>query len=153
MNNWRVELRGVKEQRARMDKIVRDLHGTPMLQAMRDSTLMVTRTARKLAPHDRGILRNSIMPEIRTRGNTLEGVVGSNLKYAAAQELGTRPFWPPVAALQSWARRHGTSAFLVARAIATRGIKPKYFLQKGFGQNYYKIMARLERAVAQITRQ
>jgi hypothetical protein len=75
------------------------------------------------------------------------GVVGSNLVYAPYQETGTRPFWPPLSALQVWARRHGTSAYVVARAIARRGIKPKRFLQRAFDQSKSEVMRILERGV------
>ena len=107
-----------------MERAVRELRGTPMLNAMRDSTLFVTRDAKINAPVDSGRLRASITPEVRTAGETVEGVVGSNVTYAPYVELGTRPHWPPLAALEVWARRHHTSAFLVARAIAERGTPP-----------------------------
>jgi hypothetical protein len=152
MNNWRVELKGVKEQRARADKIMKNLHGTPMMTAMRDAALLVTRSARKEAPHDRGILRNSIVPEVRSNAKSIFGVVGSNVAYAPHQELGTRPFWPASAPLEAWARRKGIDVFLVACAIAAHGIKPKKFLLKGFQQNFFKIGELIDRAVHQLVK-
>lgn len=50
-------------------------------------------------------------------------------KYAAVQEYGSKPHWPPISALEGWAQRHGIPAFLVARKIATEGTKPRPFWQ------------------------
>src|SRR5512135_1298247 len=106
-----------------MDQMARDVTGEPMIEAMRDSTLVVTRSARQNAPVDIGRLRASIVPEVRQRDRIVVGIVGSNVVYAPYQEFGTRPHWPPLAALEVWARRHGLTAFLVARAISRRGTK------------------------------
>jgi hypothetical protein len=38
-------------------------------------------------------------------------------------DQGTKPHWPPIKALEGWAKRHGIPAFLVARSIARKGIK------------------------------
>lgn len=151
-NQIDVEIKGLREAQQKAEQVVRDLHGVPMLNAMRDSALLVQRDARKLAPVDTGRLRSSITPEIRSQGKDIVGVVGSNVKYAAFMELGTRPHWPPIGALEVWARRHGTSAFAVARAIARRGTKPRRYLQNAFLQNKVRIYNRLSRAVAEIVR-
>jgi hypothetical protein len=51
------------------------------------------------------------------------------------QDEGTKPHFPPPAALLGWAKRHPykdyspeASAFLVARAISKRGNKAKHFI-------------------------
>jgi hypothetical protein len=62
-------------------------------------------------------------------------------------ETGTRPFWPPLSALTVWARRHGTSAFVVARAIARRGIRGRHYLQGAFDAKRGEVMRILERGV------
>lgn len=147
-----IEVKGLKETQRKVEQVVRDLHGAPMLNAMRDATLLVQRDARKLAPVDTGRLRASITPQVRTRGNNLEGVVGSNVKYAPYMELGTRPHFPPLAALEVWAARHHTTAYAVCRAIARRGTKARRFLQNAFLQNRDRIVLRLNRAVKDIVR-
>lgn len=146
------EVKGLKETQRNLEQAVRDLRGTPMLNAMRDATLYVTRDAKVNAPVDTGRLRASITPEVRTQGETIEGVVGSNVTYAPYVELGTRPHWPPIAALEVWARRHHTSAFLVARAIAQRGTPAKQYLQKAFDANKDKIEKRIGQAVEGIVK-
>lgn len=153
------EVRGLRETQANMEKIVADLRGGPFEHGMRDATLVVERAAKMnlvgyegptVGGVDTGRLRASITPEVRSLGDSIQGVVGSNVSYAPFQEVGTRPFWPPIAALETWARRHGTTAFVVARAISRRGIKGKRYLQRAFEDNKDRIIAMLEKAVAGI---
>lgn len=145
-----VEIEGLIEVQRKMEQMVAELHGAPMLNAMRDATLLVQRDARKLCPVDTGRLRSSIVPEVRQQTGVVIGVVGSNVTYAAAMEFGTRPHWPPLDALEPWARRHGMSAFLVARAIARRGIKGRRYLRGALEQNAKRIHVLIERAVQMI---
>jgi phage gpG-like protein len=146
----RAEIKGLRDTQRNMEQAVKDLHGGPMLNAMRDATLMVTRDAKKNAPVDTGRLRASITPEVIDVGETIRGVVGSNVSYAPYVELGTRPHWPPIAALEVWARRHGVSAFLVARAISRRGTKPVEYLQRAFDANKGRIELKINQAVTGI---
>ena len=118
-----------------------------MINAMRDSTLYVTRDAKKNAPVDTGRLRASITPEVSTAGETVQGVVGSNVMYAPYVELGTRPHWPPRAALEVWARRHHMSVFLVQRSIGLLGTAGRHYLQRAFDDNKDKIEKRIGQAV------
>ncbi len=55
---------------------------------------------------------------------------------------GRSPHRPPAAALENWARKHGTTGYAVARAIAMAGgLKPRRYLQRAFEQNLDKIQA------------
>ena len=150
MTNVSVEIQGLEEAQAKAEQVAQDLRGPPFVQGMRDATLIVTRDAKINAPVDTGRLRASITPEVRPHGPTVQGVVGSNVVYAPFQELGTRPFWPPLSALEVWARRHGTTAFLVARAIATRGIKAKRYLQRALEDNADRIFRLIGKTVGAI---
>lgn len=155
-----VEVRGLKEAQADMERMVSELHGPPMLQGMRDATLLVQRAARENAPVDTGRLRASILPEVRTMHNEIQGVVGSNVEYAPFVELGTRPHWPPPGALQPWARRHGMPEFLVRRSIGTFGTskqalrtigtKGYRFLERAVEENADKIGELIGRAVGYV---
>lgn len=149
-NSFQLEIRNLREWRDGMERKVRDMRGEPMLQAIRDAALWVTRDARMDAPVDTGRLRASITPEVRIEGNEVIGVVGSNVEYAPFMEFGTRPHWPPVSALQTWSRRHGMSAFLVARAISRRGLKARRFLRGALEINAQRIAQRINQAVAKI---
>lgn len=146
------DVKGLRETTAKMEQVVRDLHGEPMLEGMRDATLLVQGTARTLAPVDTGRLRASVLPEVRNEPLTgsVIGVVGSSVEHAPYMELGTKPHWPPLAALETWAKRHGTTAFAVARAIARRGTKAYRYLQGAVEQNESKIVALIGDAVGRI---
>lgn len=145
---------GLKETQAKMTKALKDLDGPPMVEAMRDSVLMVQRDARKAAPVFSGGLRASILPEIKKPFfGEMIGVVGSNVKHALFMEKGTRPHFPPTAALRSWARRKGIPAFVVARAISRKGLKPRRFLQNAYDENKEKIFRRFEKAIKEMTQE
>jgi hypothetical protein len=109
-------------------------------------------------------LKDSIGSEIRTEGiGSIVGIVGSSLKgeeYPAVMEFGRRPGakMPPPEALLRWVhvkhlagtysiktkRRHGGKkrqadedlavAFAVARAIARKGIKGKFYMKNGLAK-------------------
>lgn len=154
-DSFRAEVRGKAELQRKFEQVVRDLRGDRFLQAMRDSTLLVQADAKRLAPVDTGRLRASITPEVRqgaSRGDIV-GAVGSIVEYAAAAELGSKPHFPPLEAVATWAERHGMSAFAVALAIARNGTKAFKFLQRAFEKNEETIKAKLDGAVSQIVAQ
>ena len=148
--DWRIEVKGLREAQRKVEKIIKDLIGEPMLNAMRDATLMVQRDAKINAPVDTGRLRASITPGGRMAGDVVIGVVGSNVKYAPYMEFGTRPHWAPIAALTVWARRHGRSVYYVQKLIATRGLAARRYLQRAFESNKDRMIARFRKAIGQI---
>lgn len=91
---------------------------------------------------DQGRLRGSITHVVERDGNELAVFIGTNVHYGIFVHEGRRPGakMPPVDVIQEWAqhKRIITStdtpsqargkAFVIARAIARRGIKPKRFL-------------------------
>jgi phage gpG-like protein len=147
-----IEVRGLLEVQRNLTRIAEELSGAPMVQAMQEAALYVTADARRLAPVDTGRLRASIIPDVRMMTNEVVGVVGSNVVYAPYMEFGTRPHWAPPGALSTWARRHGRTEFYIRSLIATRGLKPRKYLQGGFEANKTRIVARIERAVGEITK-
>ena len=152
---------GLKEFHAKMEQIGRDVSGSTMGSAMSRATLLVTASARKNAPVDRGPLRASIVPEVVFREKTVTGIVGSNREYAPMQELGTRPFWPPWKPLYEWALRvlrgdrkaAGGLAQGARMAIAARGIKAKRFLQRAIEDNSERVKRIINQALQRIVRQ
>lgn len=144
------DIKGLVELQAKYAQVITDLHGEPMLGGMRKAALLVATDAKKLAPVDTGRLRSSLTPEIRAQGQDVIGVVGSNVLYAPYMETGTKPHFPPPAALEVWARRHHTNAYAVARAIARRGTKPRRYLQTAFEQNQDAIQRLIGGAVTGI---
>lgn len=153
----RLEIKGMKETQKKMEQVVRDMHGEPFLDGMRKATLLVQRDAKILSPVDSGRLRSSIVPEVRTEGKQVMGVVGSNVVYAPYMEVGTGIFagnsryFPPPAALELWASRHGTTGYAVALAIfKAGGLKPREFLRKALLQNHDRIVDLIGDAVGKI---
>lgn len=155
-----VEVKGLDALHRKMEQTAEDLRGRPFINAMRQATLVVTRDARILSPVDTGRLRASITPEVRQEGKSTQGVIGSKVVYAPFMEMGTgvfagnAPHYPPAAALETWASRHGfSSGAVVARAIYhAGGLRPRRFLQRAFEQNQDRIIAILEDAVRTIVK-
>jgi len=157
MSQAEIDVRGLEEVQRKLGQVVMDLKGGPMLNAMRDATLLVQGGARRnLKPWhgpgtggaDTGRLRASIMPEVVVRTNTITGVVGSNVKYAPYVELGTRPHFVPAKYIGRWAERHG----LGFRGVNVSG-KALKFLRRAFDDNKTRIVKLFETAVGRIVRE
>lgn len=150
VDSIRVEIRGLKELQRKATQVITDIHGEPIVNAIRDSTLLVLRGAKKNAPVDTGRLRASLTPEVRSVGADVIGIVGTNVVYAPYMELGTRPHWPPPGALAVWARRHHMSEFAVRLSISIKGTKPRWFLKSAYEDNLDRIKSILDRAMKKI---
>lgn len=103
----------------------------PLEKLLTDLGLLAQRVARQQAPRDTATLQRSIGLEVKP----LYATVATHLVYASVMEFGRRPGarMPPLKALEGWARRHGfdkDSIFVLARAIARRGIKGRFFMKK-----------------------
>ena len=150
----KIEIKGLKELQRKAEQMTRDLHGPPMLEAMRRATLVVQRAAKINAPVSDGRLRASITPEVRAQAREVVGVVGTNVKYAPYVEFGTRPHWPPFgpdSSLARWSHLHGIeNPYLVARGIAAHGTKAVKFLERAVTDNEEQIYRILGDAVAEI---
>lgn len=77
------------------DRVIRKLDeqildGRALEQVLMQACLIVENEAKRMAPVDTGVLRNSIRSEVSTSGSIGgEGVVGTNEEYAPYVELGT----------------------------------------------------------------
>lgn len=154
-----IEVKGLIESQRKAEKMIADLRGTPVLNAMRDSTLKIEREAKlglvayqgpTAGGVDTGRLRASITPEVFRGANEIYGIVGTNVEYAPYVEFGTRPHWPPLSALEVWASRHHTTAYLVALGISRHGTAARKFLTNAFEKSKDYINARFERAYREI---
>ena len=126
----------------------------PVTRALKAGGLIVERRAKEKAAVDTGRLRASIASEMSSATSVS---IGSVTKYAPYVEFGTRPHFPPLAALQPWARRHGfpagrPGAYLVARAIAARGTRPQPFLVPALKESAGEIDRDLRQAADEIER-
>ena len=90
---------------------------------------------RAKAPKDQGNLRVGIHSEPATTANPIV-TIRSNAAYTLPVDQGSRPHFPPAAALVGWAKRHPfgdmtpeAEAFLIARAISKRGGKAAHFIE------------------------
>lgn len=85
--------------------------------------------AKRLCPVDENGLRASSKIVMRQGPRGPEGTLTFTAPYALFVHEGTRPHWPPIQALEGWAKRHGfPNAYLVAKAIAMHGTKGTPFL-------------------------
>lgn len=143
MSTIDIKIEGIEELRAALERAP-DEANRMLSQAMQRSTYRVQAEAQKRAPVDTGRLRASITTSVETTAEGIEGRVGTAVFYAPAQEYGTGTqaegeggkggrHWPPGAALDTWAKRHGFGeggGYLVARAIGIRGgLKPRRYLR------------------------
>lgn len=126
----------IKALRGSEDKIVAGLR-----RALRRSALLIWEEASRRAPVDTGSLRADL--RIRENSRRLEAAVGSSKRYAIFVHGGTRPHWPPLSAIEPWARRHGVDPFLVARAIALKGTRAQPFLRQAVESSKEKIRTKI----------
>lgn len=98
------------------------------------SASMVVGSARDFAPRARGILAGSITAgSVKKQMGQLSVTVGSNVKYAPYQEMGTgiygkynRPITPKRAKILAWKSGGG---WVFAKSV--KGVRPKKYLEKG----------------------
>jgi hypothetical protein len=121
-------------------------------RAMDASLLLLETDMRRHVPQDTRQLMGSINHQVAGSGLNITGTVGPSLAYGAFVERGRRPGkYPPIAAISGWAKRHGISPFLVARAIARRGTRPQPFVAPSIQRNRGRIVTLFERAGARVT--
>ena len=151
-----------------MDEVLKRFRD-PRVQAiakkhMTDALIAVEGPAKLKAPVGvSGELRSQITHEVRPIGGDMEGVVGSPTIYAPHVEFGTgtqsdQPsgkgrHWPPAAALEVWAQRHGVKGGgkAVAYYIGRRGgLKPRKFLRGAWEETESRVIQHLERIVEDV---
>jgi len=164
MNGLTIEIRG-------LDRIQRKLGDARFLQRpMRTffdkSAIAVERRAKQNAPIDTGRLRSSITHQVDKAPLPMWAKVGTDVFYGPYQEFGTGLLaegvggkggrhWPPSAALDLWARRHGIpSGYLVARAIGLRGgLRPRRYMRNALKDSLNDIKRFLREAGSDIARE
>jgi hypothetical protein len=116
-----IKIEGTKPLIYRLERIYENVNGPEVISTMRQIVTMVLRRLRIKAPVDRGHLRAGTVMGVSSRQGSVQGIVGVPATYSLYQEKGTVPHFPPLSALEGWAKRHGTTAYIVCRAIARRG--------------------------------
>lgn len=128
MTMFRMEGRwvGLDKVMAKLD--ADNLLDDPLNDFLTDSVLHIEAGAKRNAPTSGagGGIRQNITHEV-DKGKK-QGRVGTNKNYAVyvhgafdEKKKRTRPHFPPLDPLRTWAQRHGIPVFAVALAIARRG--------------------------------
>lgn len=118
-----IRIHGLNELRGKLNGRRAD---APVSRFLDRGAIFIQSRARENAPVDRGQLRNRIGVEKPT---TRSRRIGPNLPYGEFVETGTRPHFPPPAALDGWAKRHGfPNGFVVARMIARKGTRAQPYM-------------------------
>ena len=154
-----VVVRGLIEAKVYFTNTAKAFSGPAIENGMRRATGIVESAAKKnlvgykspaVGGVDTGVTRASITSSVKSGQAQAIGIVGSPRISAAVMETGSKPHWPPLKALEGWAKRHGTTAYVVARAISKRGNVPRKFLSKAMNSTYSRVMAELNRTVKSI---
>lgn len=101
--------------------------------------------ASQRSPVDTGKMRRSLRFAWGPWGATV-----SAKSPAGWVDQGTKPHWPPVKALEGWARRHGMNPFLVARKIALKGTPKTEWFTGAVKEASRELPRRLRRCAAGI---
>jgi hypothetical protein len=140
----------IKYDMSAFDKIGRSYKGATRIiedetrTAMTRSVVQIEADAKRRVPTDTHNLQRSITHEVVDVGADIIGRAGTNQPYAEPVEKGRRAgaAMPPPSALIGWLGRHGIDpslAFVVARSIGRKGIKPRPYLKPAYDVNRLKI--------------
>ena len=92
---------------------------------------------------DTGHLATTILVERSPDGSIVE--IGPTAPYGPYVEFGTKPHFPPMDALEDWARRHGMdSAWPICKAISERGTPAQPYLLPAYLSVVGKYLSRLK---------
>lgn len=129
MDVMTVSLDHLREVQKYLEDVIGDLNGPPVLNAMKESTLLLERRVKLNMQrdwHDTGRSMASVTPEVKMQSRVLTGIVGSNVTYVPYGEYGTGVYADPE---ESFA-----GAYLAGPVVGGRkgGIKPRKMFRKAF---------------------
>lgn len=109
-------------------------------------------------PAAMGTLRASIHGSVERMADGVLGVVGTVQPYAVPVELGTKPHFPPVQALEDWVRQKlglsgkeaHNAAFLIARKISKKGTQGHFMFRDAFQANQAEVQHQFDAAATRI---
>lgn len=125
-------------------------------QAMVRSVADIAETAREKAPT--GVSSPGLHRAIRTKATFDKGEVFilRSVRHGPFVEFGTKPHFPPPAALEKWARiklgspNPSATAFLIARKISRTGTKAQPFMTPAIEQNQRRVVKHFVQALGQV---
>lgn len=152
--SWRMYVRGEKALVKKLsvyEKITRlklyEVLKISLLSLEAESKRLITSGYYKPAV-DTGRMRMSVTNEIVSfTPNKAEGKYGTNVDYAIYVHEGTDPHFPPLDAIQEWARLHNIPAFLVAKKLAEEGTKARPFATDALENKRAKITLAFKKAL------
>lgn len=154
---YAAKIEGLEEAIKKIRRMEEDLAGRPVKEKMEQVIEAVWASVDEYIPRWRGDLAASLDSDVYAdegEGMVL-GEIFSDLDPHVPQiERGTEPYWPNVSSpsLVEWAEEHGLTAYIVARAIAAKGIQPQKFFEKALEDNAPLVFALLDEAVAEVVR-
>jgi hypothetical protein len=155
---YTVEIKGLDKQIYLLDHYDQ-LADTELGTAMQASVTTIAEAAKIGAPYFRGRLTSSLLSQVTRDKTSTVGVVYSSITdspYPLVMEYGRRPGAkpPPVAAIRPWViAKFGDAslAYVIARSIGRKGIKPRRFLKKAYTQSKPAIDGYFRTALERLT--
>ncbi len=144
-----VELKGNKELQAAIRKMSKDIQDESKRET-RASGLDLQKEAKDnlndMRAWDTGNLANSILVDMIDNNETAD--IFPEAPYGLYVEVGTRPHFPPLDALEDWAKRHGfDSAWPIAKKISKEGTDAQPFLIPAWEKIAKLYFKRLEKII------
>jgi hypothetical protein len=118
-----------------------DIAREEFMKAMVEADALIEREVKDEMPTATGVSRSSITSYEVALPEGMLGVVGSSLPHVAYIELGSKPHFPPIQALEDWVRvKFGynnekeirQAAFAIGRAISRKGTTGVHMFKKSF---------------------
>jgi hypothetical protein len=146
---FKVEIKGDKEIARLLKRIPKEKEAEVKVEVGDIALKMQARARAYLRTEpamDTGNLANSILAELSP--TAIEAEIGPVAKYGPYVEFGTRPHFPPMEALEAWARHHGfESAWPICKVIAERGLRARPYLGPAYEDFAGELMIRLQRVM------
>lgn len=120
-----IEIENLTELQRRFEQSPR-IVGEELERATKLAGAGIIKEEVKQAPHDTGKLQQSIKMEY----SPIQARVFPDVDYAKYVVSGTSPHYPPVQALEAWARRKGLNPYVVQKTIAKYGTKANPFVKR-----------------------
>ena len=149
MKKFKIELMGGKEISDLLKRVPKEKEAEVRAE-IGDMALRIQKRAKMyLRTHeamDTGNLSNTVLAELSP--TKIEAEIGPTAKYGPYVEFGTKPHFPPMEALEAWARHHGfESPWPICKAIAERGIKARPYLSSAWDDFSGELLIRLQRVM------
>lgn len=146
---FKVELKGGKEISDLLKRVPKEKEAEVKAE-VGDVALKIQARAKaylRTAPAmDTGNLSTTILAEFSP--TKIEAEIGPTAKYGPYIEFGTRPHFPPMEALEAWARHHGfESTWPICKAIAERGLRARPYLTPAYDDFEGELLIRLQRVM------